>query len=1090
MGPNPVDYDGTTLWNKSTNSSFGNKFIQGKIIPSSSKNGTSEAEMRGLYILLTLNNDGGMEVLKFVSRLSSEQPDIFNSQLVQLALKVYKAWKECNYARFFQILRDPSTPYLYSCLMYKYVAQMRKDAIRLMSKSYGNRKRVANSTNTPELSSVHDSYPLNDFIHLLCFEDMNEARNACKHFNIFLEKVEVRAQDKNGSKITNVEEVILWKRSDFREPRDESKGTIIQLKPRKMIRTIESKLKGATRLAVCRSEDTAIRSSSSNNSVKSITTKNIPKSQLFGTTWKESSENRSIEPKTIPNATNKMQGNESFCMKEDIIEKEDAQAKYQSESENKRCVKLSNEKTKKKLTISQTLPITRKDSCGNSLNKSKFTPTVFNQKHVSKSYFGEREIIEEVEIAKHQIESDMVQCVKLSNEKDAEIIFQEKADIEQKDEIQIEIKPINKSKIMDEWDTQQLRSVTANTLREKIVKQVIERQPIAFQLSPNMKNEADVKKQKHEIEAFERMASIESSLKRKLQNEESSRRKILKSLQILQVNDKILKEKEEKLQFLNIRQENKKRFAKMLIILKIWSTRVNRYFSFSNSTLNTLEKMDPTSSRLALSPSKSPSSISNNLRKIVSLSDERQVKLSKIDKKCIETYFFRIGTRLSHKIDLSKIILSYFKNGVCGVSKGNMLTKRFYEQKKRNVLLFKLSVLVLDDKEHKDATSALIRTWINSRLGFGLVFSNEDSTINRVEVRTVTVDISEDPAAFEGSDATLVVVPPLTNIFAVKSMCMPPVPASNQNHRFFVLNFNDDKNEENRKIISHLLNAFKSEDNDRVMSFCVGSNQYDQPDILLNRCCDILVSEFFFSSIIGFHSQSNVEQLSLEKLTCAVLRSTINVSPLKRSTTPDSFQMYSRLVINHCRLILRILVEELQTIAFYMKEESKISHWPANEFFDPITKTVRNYFSYGKHLPRDWNNIITSQPLEVIILKLYPSLRDSYLINDFVRDITLQAPPHIRQCCGELIRQKNIILALQSALQWKESCSLTKFTIFLPSMFGSKIIEHVVMKYTASLEGHSNCIRRINIGVYDISKCNEDEIADETFITSHNNNIP
>lgn len=44
----------------------------------------------GLYILLTLNNEGGMEVLKFSGRLCVEKPAIFYSKPVQLALSIFQ----------------------------------------------------------------------------------------------------------------------------------------------------------------------------------------------------------------------------------------------------------------------------------------------------------------------------------------------------------------------------------------------------------------------------------------------------------------------------------------------------------------------------------------------------------------------------------------------------------------------------------------------------------------------------------------------------------------------------------------------------------------------------------------------------------------------------------------------------------------------------------------------------------------------------------------------------------------------------------------------------------------------------------------
>ena len=46
--------------------------------------------MRGLYILLTMNNEGGMEVIKYSGRLCTERPEIFYSKPVQLALSIFQ----------------------------------------------------------------------------------------------------------------------------------------------------------------------------------------------------------------------------------------------------------------------------------------------------------------------------------------------------------------------------------------------------------------------------------------------------------------------------------------------------------------------------------------------------------------------------------------------------------------------------------------------------------------------------------------------------------------------------------------------------------------------------------------------------------------------------------------------------------------------------------------------------------------------------------------------------------------------------------------------------------------------------------------
>ena len=86
MGKSPKDYNGESLMNASETVNPSNRIIGN----ATGGSGTAEPEMRGLYILLTINNDGGMEVLKYAARLSRDRPEIFNSKPVQLAMQVYK----------------------------------------------------------------------------------------------------------------------------------------------------------------------------------------------------------------------------------------------------------------------------------------------------------------------------------------------------------------------------------------------------------------------------------------------------------------------------------------------------------------------------------------------------------------------------------------------------------------------------------------------------------------------------------------------------------------------------------------------------------------------------------------------------------------------------------------------------------------------------------------------------------------------------------------------------------------------------------------------------------------------------------------
>jgi hypothetical protein len=87
QGKNPVDFDGLILSNDDSLTEKAKRLIGTNF--GSFHHGTAETEMRGLYILLTLDNDGGMEVLKYAARLYQKRPHVYYSVPVQLALSVF-----------------------------------------------------------------------------------------------------------------------------------------------------------------------------------------------------------------------------------------------------------------------------------------------------------------------------------------------------------------------------------------------------------------------------------------------------------------------------------------------------------------------------------------------------------------------------------------------------------------------------------------------------------------------------------------------------------------------------------------------------------------------------------------------------------------------------------------------------------------------------------------------------------------------------------------------------------------------------------------------------------------------------------------
>lgn len=89
QGTSPVDFDGSDLVNDTSSPALPLRIIN-KSAANTPNHGTAEPEMRGLYILLTMNNDGGMEVLKYAAQLFRERPEVYHSKPVQLALSIFK----------------------------------------------------------------------------------------------------------------------------------------------------------------------------------------------------------------------------------------------------------------------------------------------------------------------------------------------------------------------------------------------------------------------------------------------------------------------------------------------------------------------------------------------------------------------------------------------------------------------------------------------------------------------------------------------------------------------------------------------------------------------------------------------------------------------------------------------------------------------------------------------------------------------------------------------------------------------------------------------------------------------------------------
>ena len=84
--------------------------------------------------------------------------EVRNSREVKFALEVFSSLNSNNFVRFFKLLKSAS--YLNACIIHRYFTQVRRSALRVMTRAY--------TPNSP--------YPLRVLQDLLAFEDKHEVR--------------------------------------------------------------------------------------------------------------------------------------------------------------------------------------------------------------------------------------------------------------------------------------------------------------------------------------------------------------------------------------------------------------------------------------------------------------------------------------------------------------------------------------------------------------------------------------------------------------------------------------------------------------------------------------------------------------------------------------------------------------------------------------------------------------------------------------------------------------------------------------------------------------------------------------------------
>lgn len=119
----------------------------------------NKGEMLGYFILMQLGNSSG-QVTKLLQTFTAA--DLAYEE-ARFAVHVWEVIKSNNYIRFFKLLKNANI--LQSCLMHKYVAGCRVEALQAMCRGYYvNVKSVA-----------PPYFPIGDLVELLLFNNEDEA---------------------------------------------------------------------------------------------------------------------------------------------------------------------------------------------------------------------------------------------------------------------------------------------------------------------------------------------------------------------------------------------------------------------------------------------------------------------------------------------------------------------------------------------------------------------------------------------------------------------------------------------------------------------------------------------------------------------------------------------------------------------------------------------------------------------------------------------------------------------------------------------------------------------------------------------------
>lgn len=129
----------------------------------------SRPEFESYYLLYNLGS------FDAVSRAVTLPTEVNQNWLFQLALAISRAAIMKNFVKFFRLVKR--LPYLACCALHKHFNQIRFDALAAINKAYYNRNA---------------SFPLLLLVQMLDFNDVQEAKDFCVHFDLEVTETAVK----------------------------------------------------------------------------------------------------------------------------------------------------------------------------------------------------------------------------------------------------------------------------------------------------------------------------------------------------------------------------------------------------------------------------------------------------------------------------------------------------------------------------------------------------------------------------------------------------------------------------------------------------------------------------------------------------------------------------------------------------------------------------------------------------------------------------------------------------------------------------------------------------------------------------------